>query len=154
MSTIKTRVELLEMLNDIVKTTRKEMRLELTLTDLIGNATSTEQATRNALSNLARIMVLQFEMRSASGMQALFRKYAEGNVNEDAEYANLVNLHEELFPVVIPESEADRIIKMNQLIEYRRVFCLVDQTGANTNRFVATFLAAQDAIMVIEDSLK
>jgi len=148
---IETRKELVNMINDIIDTTKKSMWIDISLNDLIGNAKSVEEATKNSLFKLAEVMTLEFGVNSESAMKELFYKYIE-NLHIIQLYTETKLMHKKLFPISLPETKTEMIIKINILKEYCANYYVLTNSNVRVVGFVSPSIVRKQ-IKEIEEKL-
>lgn len=149
---VNTRKDFIDMINDIRATTKKHMWINLELNDLIGDAKNVEEATKNTLFELAEIITLRFGVNSEYSMKSLFRKYYK-NLNTEEIFKETEEYKASNFPVQVPETKEEMIIKINELKWYCKNYCFLDSTHYRMDDFSTTYIVARMKIKDIEKEI-
>lgn len=111
---VESRQDLVDMLNDVINSTKKYWGKKLTLSELVGDAKNVKEATRNTLFRLGEVLTVDFYYRNEHYMSELFNKYVN-NINVEVLFEEVESYRKMKLPFQLPETEAEIRMKINEL---------------------------------------
>lgn len=149
---VESRQDLVDMLNDIINSTKKYWGKKLTLEELVGDAKNVKEATRNTLFRLGEVLTVDFYYRNEHYMSDLFNKYVR-NINVEVLFEEVEEYRTKQLPFQLPETEAEIRMKINELKDIQAKGYVAQNTYAYS-MMVTIGSTARLWIEKLEDKLK